>query len=107
MQARAQADQAAAHKAQIEQQKAQNDAIHQQVKMQAEIGLAKIKAELDAKMALLDAHLKAATERQKMQHAQAQHQMDVAETALGMVATAHSPDAKMQQGKTEQDESDV
>ena len=34
MQARAQADQAAAaHKAQIEQQKAQNDAIHQQVKI--------------------------------------------------------------------------
>jgi hypothetical protein len=108
MQARAQADQAAAaHKAQIEQQKAQNDAIHQQVKMQAEIGLAKIKAELDAKMALLDVHLKAATEQQKMQHAQAQHQMDVAETALGMVATAHSHDAKMQQRKTGQGDSDV
>jgi hypothetical protein len=70
LQARAQADQAAAaHKAQLEQQKAQNDAIHQQVKLQAEIGLAKIKAELDAKMALMDAHLKAATEARKMQHA--------------------------------------
>ena len=46
LQARAQAEQAAAaHKAQIEQQKAQNDVIHQQVKMQAEIELAKIKAE--------------------------------------------------------------
>jgi len=32
----------------------------------------KIKAELNAKMALLDAHLKAATEAQKMQHTQAQ-----------------------------------
>jgi len=107
MQARAQADQAAAaHKAQIEQQKAQNDAIHQQVKTQAEIGLAKIKTELDAKMALLDAHLKAATEAQKMQHAQAQHQMDVAETALGMVA-AHNHDAKTQQGKTGQCDCDV
>jgi len=31
----------------------------------------------------------------RMQHAQAQYQMDVAETALGMVATAHSHDAKM------------
>jgi hypothetical protein len=63
VQARAQADQAAAaHKAQLEQQKAQNDAIHQQVKLQAEIGLAKLKADLDARMALLDAHLKAATE---------------------------------------------
>lgn len=66
LQARAQADQAAAaHKSQFEQQKAQNDAIHQQVKMQAEIELAKVKAELDAKMALLDAHLKAAAESQK------------------------------------------
>jgi hypothetical protein len=66
VQARAQADQAAAaHKAQLEQQKAQNDAIHQQIKLRAEIGLAKIKAELDAKMVLMDAHLKAATEAQK------------------------------------------
>ena len=108
MQARTQADQAAvAHKAQIEQQKAERDAIHQQVKLQAEIELAKIKAELDAKMALLDAHIKAATEAQKMQHAQAQHQMDVAETALGMVATAHSHDAKMQQSSSTKDTPDV
>ena len=35
--------------------------------MQAEIELAKIKAGLDAKIALLDAHLKAATEQQKME----------------------------------------
>ena len=107
-QARAQADQAAAaHKAQLEQQRAQSDAIHQQVKIQAEIELARIKAELDAKMALLDARLKAATEQQKMQHAQTQHQMDVAETALGMVATAHSHDVKMQQGNSAKDRSDV
>jgi hypothetical protein len=36
-----------------------------QVKTQSEIALAKIKAELDAKMAVLDAHLKAATEARK------------------------------------------
>jgi hypothetical protein len=67
-QARAQADQAAAaHQAQLEQQKAQTDVIHQQVKLQAEIGLAKLKADLDARMSLLDAHLKAATEASKMQ----------------------------------------
>jgi len=35
----------AAHRAQIEQQKAQTDAIHLQVKAQAEIELARIKAE--------------------------------------------------------------
>jgi hypothetical protein len=107
-QARAQTDQAAAaHKAQMEQQRAQNDAIHQHVKIQAEIELARIKAELDAKMALLDAHLKAATEQQKMQHAQAQHQMDVAETALGMAAAAHSHDVKMREIKSKPEQPDV
>jgi hypothetical protein len=66
LQARAQADQAAAaHKAQIEQQRAQNDAMYQQVKAQAEIELAKIKAEIDAQMKVLDAHLKVAVEAQK------------------------------------------
>jgi hypothetical protein len=65
-QAKAQSDQAiAAHQMQAQQQKAQNDAIHLQVKNQAEIELARIKAELDAKMAVLDAHLKAATEARK------------------------------------------
>jgi hypothetical protein len=70
LQARAQADQAAAaHKAQAEQQKAQNDAIHQQVKAQAAIELAKVRAELDARMKLLDAHLEATAKMQKVQDA--------------------------------------
>src|SRR5205085_9188025 len=44
-QARAQADQAsAAHKVHLDQQRAQSDTIHQQVKIQAEIELARIKA---------------------------------------------------------------
>jgi hypothetical protein len=61
LQARAQTDQAAAaHKAQIEQQRAQNDVIHQQVKMQTEIELARIKAEIDARMKVLGAHLEQA-----------------------------------------------
>ncbi|WP_300256831.1 hypothetical protein [Bradyrhizobium sp.] len=89
LQARLQADQvAAAHKAQIEHERAQADAIHQQVKMQAEIELARIKAGLDAKIALLDAHLKTLSHEQKLQHAQEQHRMDVAEAALGMAASA-------------------
>ncbi len=95
LQARAQADQAAAaHKAQIEQQRAQNDAMHQHIKAQVEIELAKIKAEIDARMKLLDAHLKAATEQQKQQHAQAQHEMDVAQAALGLAAAAASHETK-------------
>ncbi|MFH1343589.1 MAG: hypothetical protein ABIL01_20650 [Pseudomonadota bacterium] len=66
LQAKAQADQAAAAlKSQFEQQRAQNDAIHQQVKTQAEIELAKIKAEIETKMKLLDANLQVAAEQQK------------------------------------------
>ena len=68
VQARAQLDQAAAlRKAQLDQQQAQNAAIHLQVKTQGEIELAKIKAALDAKMALLETHLKAAIEAGKAQ----------------------------------------
>lgn len=81
LQARAQADQAAAvHKAQIEQQRAQNDAIHQQIKAQAEIELAKIKAEIEARMKMLDAHLKTAMMHQKLDHAQGHHETEVAES---------------------------
>jgi hypothetical protein len=62
-QARAQIDAAtAARKAQLAQQNAQNEAIHLQVKTQSEIALARVKADLDAKLSVLDAHLKAATE---------------------------------------------
>jgi len=65
---RAQVDAAlAAHQAQLQQQKAQNDAIHLQVKTQGEIELAKIKAALDAKMTVLETHLKAAIETGKAQ----------------------------------------
>ena len=68
MQAKAQSDAAiAAHQAQLQQQKAQNDAIHLQVETQGEIELAKIKAALDAKMTLLETHLKAAIEAGKGQ----------------------------------------
>jgi hypothetical protein len=94
-QAKAQADQAtAAHKAQLAQQQAQNDTIHQQVKIQAEIELAKIKAGLDARITMLDAHLKAPSEAQEMQHAQTAHNMDVAEAALGMATAATNPNKK-------------
>ncbi|WP_244637380.1 portal protein [Bradyrhizobium symbiodeficiens] len=68
LQARVQVDAAlAAQQAQIQQQKAQNDAIHLQVKAQGEIELAKIKAALDAKMTVLETHLKAAVEAGKAQ----------------------------------------
>jgi hypothetical protein len=85
-------------KADLKKEQAQNDAIHQQVKTQAEVELAKIKADLDAKLKILDAHLKAAEAQQKAQHAHQAHHAGLAETALGMVATAHAHDTKMEQG---------
>jgi hypothetical protein len=54
-------------KIQLEQQRARNDAIHIQVKTQGEIELAKIKAALDAKMTVLETHLKAAVDMGKVQ----------------------------------------
>ena len=65
-QARAQIDAAtSAHQAQLQAQKAQSEAIHLQVKTQSEIALARVKADLDAKLSVLDAHLKAAIDSRK------------------------------------------
>lgn len=101
-QAQAQINQAtAAHKAQLAQQQAQNDAIHQQVKIKAEIELARIKAGLDARVALLDAQMRALSEAQKAQHKRDEHHMNVAEQALDMVATVHAHDATMTRGQQE------
>ncbi len=108
MQAKLQVDQlAAAHRAQIEREKAQADAVHQQVKTQAGIELARIKAGLDARITLLDAHLKALTQAQKMQHAHEQHRMDITEAALDLAAGAAGPDARMHPGKTDKEQADV
>lgn len=88
-QARVQTEQAiAAKKAQLAQQQAHNDLVHQQVKMQAEIELAKIKAGLDAKIALLDAHLKSVEAAQKREQAHSAHEMKIAEAAVGLAAAA-------------------
>ncbi|WP_027566649.1 hypothetical protein [Bradyrhizobium sp. URHA0013] len=102
LQARLQADQlAAVHKGQIEREKSQADAIHQQVKMQAEIEIARIRAGLDAKIAVLDAHLKALGHEQKLQHAQEQHRMDVTEAALDLAASAAHHEMKARPNKEE------
>jgi len=95
-QAKGQQDrQAAAQKAELEQQKAQTDALHQRIKMQADIELQKIKADLEARLALLEAHFKAMQARQGARHAEAQHHANMAESALGMIATAQAHDARM------------
>jgi len=96
IQAQSQADIAEAQaRAQIEARKAQNDAIHQQVKLQAEMELARIKAEIDAKLKLLDAALKANSAHREHEHAQRREQTSLASDVLGIIATAHNHDANM------------
>jgi len=83
----------AAHRAQIEAAKGTDRRDPSAGQGQAEIELARIKAELDAKWRCSMRISKAASEQQKLRNAQAQHQMNVTETALGIAATAHSQDA--------------
>ena len=65
--------------------------------------LSKIKAEIDARVKVLDAHLKSAMEHQKLQHAQAHHEMEVAEAALGLAAAAAGHEGKAQHQKNAKD----
>lgn len=103
-QARLQTEQAiAAHKAELAQQQAHNDMVHQQVKMQAEIELAKIKAGLDAKIALFDAHLKSIEAAQKREQAHAAHELKIAEAAVGLATAAHANRASDEQKERHDD----
>ncbi len=79
---------AAQARAQTEQQRAQTAAIQFQVKTQAEIELARVKADLEARLALLEAHLKAAGAEQKMRHGEVQRGLDAAGAALGLMTAA-------------------
>jgi hypothetical protein len=72
-----------------------------------EIELAKLRAGLDARSALLETHLKTLGEAQKMPHAKEQHQIDVAEAALCQAASAASDQAKMRQNSNNGERSDV
>lgn len=86
-----------------QQAKAQTDAMHQQMKAQADIEITKVKAELDAKIAIIEAHVKMVADEQKMRHSHEQHQLKMQQGAMGMVATAHSHDTKMEQSSQAHD----
>ncbi len=53
--------------------------------------------EMDAKLKISDAHLKAIEMARKALNDQQQHHAHMAETVMGMVATAHAHDTKMEQ----------
>jgi hypothetical protein len=85
IQAQAQNDQQElALKAQLDKQKAQDAA-----------QLAQFKAEIDAKLKIIDAHMKAMEMERKAQTDHQAHQAKVAETVIGVVADAHKHDMAM------------
>jgi len=86
------------------QAQAQNDQQELQLKAQLDkqkatdaAQLAQFKAEMDAKLKVIDAHLKAIEMERKALNDQQQHHATMAETAMNMVATAHAHDTKMEQ----------
>jgi hypothetical protein len=82
IQAQAQNDQQElAMKAQLDKQKAQDAA-----------ELTKFKADIDAKLKLLEAHVKMVEAERKSQHDQQAHHAKIAETVIGVVADAHKHD---------------
>jgi hypothetical protein len=85
IQAQAQNDQQElALKAQLDKQKAQDAA-----------ELAKFKAEIDAKLKVIDAHLKAVEMERKAQQDHQQHKAKVTEAVVGVIADAHKHDMAM------------
>jgi hypothetical protein len=72
-------------KAELDKQKAQHAA-----------QLAELKTEMDAKLAVINAHLKAVESQNKAAIAQQQHHANIAETVVGIAATAAAHDQKME-----------
>ncbi|KRQ11962.1 hypothetical protein AOQ73_05830 [Bradyrhizobium pachyrhizi] len=100
--------QKATHQAQLDEQAAQNDFIHQQVSAQMQKELAHMKATLDARLKILDAHIRAAESAQAAQHrheahtatvhhAHERHHMDMTTAAAGLIAAAQAHDHGMAQ----------
>lgn len=61
--------------------------------------LAQFKAETDAKLKIIDAHLKALELERKGRNDQQHHHAQMAETVMGIVADAHAHDNKMEQAQ--------
>jgi hypothetical protein len=84
------------------QAQAQNDQM--EIKLKAQLdqqkaadakALAEAKADLEAKMAVLEAHVKMVQEEQKARNSQQQHKAKVAETVVDVIATAHKHDMEI------------
>jgi len=92
-------------KAEIEKLQAQADIATQQQKTQAEIALADKKADLEAQLAVLEFQMREREHELKVMELSAKmaaqdqlHQHKVKEAEIGLISTAVSHDAKMEQG---------
>jgi hypothetical protein len=85
-----------AQKAQLDQQKAQLDAYHEQIQAQADIEVARFKAQVDTMLAAVEARTKMVISAQDHAHKEREHQMDMAGRVMDMAATAHAHDTKME-----------
>jgi hypothetical protein len=81
--------------AQNDQQELQLKAALDKQKAEDAAQLAQFKAEVDAKLKLLDAHIKSVEAARGLAHDQQQHHAKMAETVIGVVADAHKHDASM------------
>jgi hypothetical protein len=68
-----------------------------QFEAQLEAMTKQAEAALQAKLKILDAHIQLASAAQQAHHDHQQHRMDMAHSALDMVATAHKHDTAMEQ----------
>ena len=80
----------------LDQQKAQNDAAHEAAQAQADIMVAKIKSEIEAKQAILEALLKANEHQQTAIHQERTHTLDVAKAAMTMQHQQETHDQKLE-----------
>ncbi len=89
--------QALQQKAQIETVQAQADIATQQQKTQADMAIADRKAQLEERLMLLDHELKREMHAAELQMKRELHQHAMASSQMGMVATAQTHEAKMEQ----------
>lgn len=90
--------QADERKAQIEQVQAQSDIVTQDRKTQAEMAMAQQKFEFEKELKLMDFQLKRELAAADLEMKRELHQQTLTQAKMGLVATAVTHDAKMEQG---------
>jgi hypothetical protein len=92
------AQQADERKAQIETVQAQADMATEQRKLEGEMALAQQKFELEKELKLMDFQLKREMHAADLEMKREMHQASIKQAEMGLISTAVSHDAKMEQG---------